>query len=193
MKLPSYKEAASVTIVWKWYKDAEDALLKSKQNILSKIRRGKPLPCEFMFKSQREVTNQFDNSLKELRYATMLGLISAIEAAFRIDFQIRLSGKKDDKISLKFNQLSNKKKRGWSNFGDDILKTWKNIASSDGLEKSIKDLMDILPLRDWLAHGRCWEKRFTQKYDPDTIIIVAEKLIDNLPHNNFFGRKYLSI
>lgn len=193
MKVPiAHKEAAAVNNVWKWHKDAEDGLLKARQIVLSKIKSGKPLPREFMFKSVKEVNDQFGNSLNELRYATMLGLISAIEAAFRIDHQIRLSGKKDDKISRKFYQLSRRKKGEWSKFGDDILKTWKNITSSNELEKTVKYLLDLLPLRDWLAHGRCWERKFTQKYDPDTILLVAERLMRNLPHNNFYGRKYLS-
>jgi len=189
----SYKEAAAVNNVWKWYKDAKSALSESKQNIMEKVRSGKPLPHEFMFKSAKEITDQFSNGMKELRYATMLGLISAIEAAFRIDHQVRLTGKKSDAISRKLYHLSPKKKKGeWSRFGDDILKTWKNITDSRELEKSIKNLMDLLPLRDWLAHGRCWERRFNQNYGPETIHSVAERLMRNLPHNNFFGRKYLS-
>lgn len=189
----SYKHAAAVNNVWKWYRDSESALLDSRQKIIEKVRSGKALPIEFMFKSPKEIADQFSNGMKELKYATMLGLISAIEAAFRIDHQIRLTGKKSDGISRKLYQLSPKKKKGeWSRFGDDILKTWKNITDSRELEKSIKNLMDLLPLRDWLAHGRCWEKRFTQNYDPETIYSIAIRLMRNLPHDNFFGRKYLS-
>jgi hypothetical protein len=100
MKIPiAYKEAAAVNVVWKWYKDSEDALLKSKERILTKIKCGKSLPAEFEFKSLKEVNNQFDQNFKELSYVTMLSLISAIEAAFRIDHQIRLDGKKNDGIS----------------------------------------------------------------------------------------------
>ena len=198
------KEAAVVINVWKWYKDSEDALLKSKQKLLSRVRGGKSLPREFIYKSEREITEQFSQTLKELRYATMLGLISAIEAAFRIDHQIRIDGKKDDEISKKFIRLSQKKKGKWSKFGDDILEAWMNIASNkkshkiwnnmtlvEEFKEIVIRLIGLLHLRDWLAHGRCWERKFTQQYDPDDIIRVAKRLMDNLPIN-FYGRKYLS-
>lgn len=204
----AYKEAAAVNNVWSCYKDAEDALLKYKQVIFSKIRGGKNLPPEFEFKSLTEVSNQFDQDSKELKYATMLGLISAIEATFRIDHQIRLTGQKKDGISRQFirlQQQKQKKKGEWTKFGDDILMTWKEIASKkefigawekrasiDKFKNIVILLNGILDMRDWIAHGRCWKRRSTQKYDPDTIHSVAEELMHNLPHNNFYGRKYLS-
>lgn len=192
MKLPiAYKEAALVVNVWKLYKNSEDALLTSRQTILSKIKGGKKLPQEFMFKTPDEIKGQFGQSLKELKYAAMLGLISAIEAAFRIDHQIRLEGKKKDEISQKFLQLAQEKKSQWSKFGDDILDTWMDLPSNEQFKETIITLKGMLRLRDWLAHGRCWERRFSQQYDPETIHLVAEQLIHNLPHNNFFGRKYL--
>jgi hypothetical protein len=91
--------------------------------------------------------------------------------------------------------LSRKKRKNrgdWTKFGDDILMTWKNIESNGEFKNIVIVLMGMLPLRDWIAHGRCWERRFTQKYNPNTILMVAERLMHNLPHDNFYGRKYLS-
>jgi hypothetical protein len=196
MKVPTaYKEAARVANVWRWYKDVEAALSNLKQNILIRIKERKPLPPEYESKSKEKLNNQFDKNFKELKYATMLSLISAIEAAFRIDYQTRLDRGEDfnNKISQTFLRLSRQKMKGeWTKFGDDILETWKNVAPSDKCKEAVIALKEMLRLRDWLAHGRCWERRYTQKYNPETIIIVAERLMESLPHNNFFGRKYLS-
>jgi hypothetical protein len=191
----AYKEAAAVNSVWRWYKDTESALNESKIDILGKIKRGKRLPPEFEFKSPKEVNNQFDQNFKELKYATMFNLISAIEAAFRIDHQIRLDGTRGDDISREFVRLSQrkqKKKGEWTKFGEDILKTWRNMVSDVECKASINTLNGMLQFRDWLAHGRCWERRSKYKYDPLTILMVADSLTHTLPHNNFYGRKYLS-
>jgi hypothetical protein len=190
----SYNEAATLKNIWKFYKDTKDALNDYRTNILTRIKNEKRLPPEFEFKSPKDVRNQYEKDLKELRYAAMFGLISAIEAAFRIDHKLRSDEEKDDEISRSLKKLSQKKKGGdWTKFGDDILKTWiRSLSISEECKKAVGDLLNILPLRDWLAHGRCGEKKFSQKFDPETILIVAERLIENLPNNNFYGRKYLS-
>lgn len=132
--------------------------------------------------------------------------MSAIEAGFIIDHQFRINGQKQDAISKEFLRLRKKQKRKgeWTKLGDDILTIWKDIASNIKFEKAWRNkasiaifkklvilLMGILDMRDWIAHGRCWERRSTQNYDRDDIYSLAKRLIENLPYNNFYGRQYL--
>jgi hypothetical protein len=94
---------------------------------------------------------------------------------------------------LRLSEQKHKKKGEWTRFGDDILTTWQKLVSTEECENTIINLKGLLHLRDWLAHGRCWKKKFTQPYDPGDIFLVAESLNRNLPRDNFHGSKYLSM
>lgn len=185
-------EPAQVSVIWKWYVDSKASLDETRQSITNKIKKGKTLPSVFAFKTPNEVKQQFERDAKELDYAAMLGLISALEAAFRIDHGDRLTSNKNDIISTKFFEHAKGKHKTRTLFGDNILSTWIKNTTSQDLKATIQTLMNIIPLRDWLAHGRCWPKSFQQPFNPDTILIIAKSLRKYLP-SDFKGHKYLII
>ena len=71
-----------------------------------------------------EVDERLDARLAELEFAAALTVLSAVEAAFRIDYLPRCDLKKKDPISTTFREIY-KKKKDRARLDDDILDAWK--------------------------------------------------------------------
>lgn len=125
----------------------------------------------------KELTKEKALRLKELELNAIFMLLSSVEALFRIDFNIRVNKKLKDELSREFRDIyKNKQKR--ISLNEDILKTWQSNFVS--FESIITKYKETLKYRHWLAHGRYWEPKF-QKYDFDSVYIVADSIISNLP------------
>jgi len=122
-----------------------------------------------------EVDAELGARLAELELASTLTVLSAVEAAFRIDYLLRCDLKKKDPLSMVFRETY-KKKRHWAHLEEDILDVWK--IYTDGSAKLIGDLKGAFKFRHWLAHGRYWVYA-GQKYDYVTIYALAASALNS--------------
>lgn len=116
--------------------------------------------------------------LQELELNTIFMLLSSIEALFRIDFNIRVNRKLKDELSKEFRNIY-KTKQSRISLEEDILNIWQIHFRE--LKHIISEYKSALHYRHWLAHGRYWEPKLGRKYDFDTIYILADNIINNLP------------
>lgn len=116
--------------------------------------------------------------LQELELNAIFMLLSSIEALFRIDFNIRVNQKFKDELSKEFRNIY-KTKQSRVSLEEDILNIWQTHFRE--LKLIISEYKSTLHYRHWLAHGRYWEPKLGRKYDFDSIYILANNIINNLP------------
>jgi hypothetical protein len=105
-------------------------------------------------------------------------LLSALEAAFRIDYLQRSYQRKKDKLSKTFRNL-HQQKGSRASLEENILSVWKEHTSVPA--NLIGDLRGVFKYRHWLAHGRYWTPKLGQKYDYDSIYELAEIVFKSFP------------
>ncbi len=116
--------------------------------------------------------------LQELELNTIFMLLSSIEALFRIDFNIRVNQKFKDELSREFRNIY-KIKQSKISLEEDILNIWQIHFGEFKL--IVSEYKSALHYRHWLTHGRYWEPKLGRKYDFDSIYILADSIINNLP------------
>ncbi|MDX9744668.1 MAG: hypothetical protein RBT59_12675 [Arcobacteraceae bacterium] len=116
--------------------------------------------------------------LQELELNAIFMLLSSIEALFRIDFNIRVDKKLKDALSQEFRSIY-KNKQSRVSLEEDILNVWQNHFVE--LKVAISEYKGALHYRHWLAHGRYWKPNLARKYDFDSVYILADSIINNLP------------
>ncbi len=117
--------------------------------------------------------------IDELNHTSSLSLLSAIEAAFRIDYLQRNYKKRKDPLSRDFRAIYRQKNLRAS-LEEDIFDTWK--ANANGASQIISDLKGAFKYRHWLAHGRYWEPKFGRpRYDYDTVYEMTEIVFNSFP------------
>ncbi len=62
---------------------------------------------------------------------------------------------------------------------DEILNSWKCCSSAS--DKLIGDLKGAFKFRHWLAHGRYWEPKLGQKYDYESVYVLAVTVFSSFP------------
>lgn len=124
-----------------------------------------------------ELDEELAARLAELEFSSVFTVLSAVEAAFRIDYLLRCDLKKKDPISTMFRTIYRKKQER-ARLDDDILGVWK--AHIEGSAKLIGDLRGAFKFRNWLAHGR-YLVHAGQKYDYATIYALADAALDSFP------------
>lgn len=117
--------------------------------------------------------------LAELELTSSLSILSAIEAAFRIDYLQRCYKRKKDSLSRTFRTI-HRSKGSRVSLEDDILDSWRQKSS---MPKSIlNSLKGALKFRHWLAHGRYWEPKFGRdKYDYQSVYELAQTIFESFP------------
>lgn len=116
--------------------------------------------------------------LSENDKSTVLTLLSAVEAAFRIDYLQRSYQRKKDELSKACRELHHQK-GSHASLEEDILSAWKAHTSVPA--NLIGDLWGAFKYRHWLAHGRYWTPKLGQKYDYDSIYELAETVFKSFP------------
>jgi hypothetical protein len=106
---------------------------------------------------------------------TILSLLTAVEAAVRIDFLERIRARKKDALSKHFLELHRRLGRHVE-FEKHILDGWKLCRPAT--KRAIGYFKGAWRLRNWLAHGRYWEPSFGQNYStPDVLQICNAFLV----------------
>lgn len=141
--------------------------------------RAGEFPERFLGYSTTELTIELNERLAEIDLSSSLSLLSAIEAAFRIDYLQRCYRKKKDSLSRNFRDI-HKVKGSKASFDDDILDSWKQNSSAP--KEILGHLKGALKFRHWLAHGRYWEPKLGRtKYDYQSIYQLAQIVFLNFP------------
>ena len=125
-----------------------------------------------------EIRNEMHATLEEHERNSAMNILAALEAAFRVDFLQRCYKRRKDRLSRAFRDI-HKQKRMRISLEDDIFSAWtdnSSVASS-----VLSDLRGAFKYRHWLAHGRYWEPKLGQKYDYQSLYVLAKSVFDNLP------------
>jgi hypothetical protein len=135
-------------------------------------------PGRFVGYKLDEVRDELGDRLAELDRNTTMSLLSAVEAAFRIDYLQRCYQKKKDDVSRQFWDIY-KEKDTRASLEDDIFEVWKNATS--GSSKLIAELRGAFKFRHWLAHGRYWTPKLGQRYDYLSVYPLVLQALSSLP------------
>ena len=136
-------------------------------------------PERFSGYSAAELTFELKERLSELNHTSSLSILSAIEAAFRIDYLQRCYRKKKDPVSRAFREIY-KEKLSKASFERDILYVWKQETNAPN--EIMGQLKGALKYRHWLAHGRYWEPKMGRdKYDFQSIYLLSQMVFSSFP------------
>lgn len=131
----------------------------------------------FAGKTKIELDDQLASVLEENAKLVSMSLLSAIEAAFRIDYLQRCYKRKSDSLSRTFRKI-HQEKGARASLEDDIFDTWK--AHSSVPKQVVYDLKSAFRYRHWLAHGRYWPK-LGRKYDYFSIYTLGQTVLSSFP------------
>ena len=156
--------------VWEWYKVLSTLSLEKKSQRLRELWHNQSVSDpRFFGMSVEEVDRFFD----ELNWLAMLDLLSAAEAAVRINYLNRVYRRWKDSVSRGFRGLY--KTSGNSVRLVEILDIWKELVPA--MKAAIGDFAGALNLRHWLAHGRYWTPKFGRDYSPGDVYDISFNLI----------------
>lgn len=140
---------------------------------------GKDYEKRFTGYTTKDLISELRIRIDELNHTSSLSLLSAIEAAFRIDYLQRNYKKKKDPLSRVFRAIY-KRKNTKASLEEDIFDTWR--ANTNVASQIISNLKGAFKYRHWLAHGRYWEPKFGKtRYDYDTVYEMTEVVFNSFP------------
>jgi len=142
------------------------------------IEESKVIDNNYIGYTRKELIASFQSHLVELEKNICLNILSAIEARFRVDYQIRVKGKYKDNTSKKFREIY-KLKEYKAYLEQDILNTWKQ--ENQNFKNIISEYIGTLKYRHLLAHGRYWTPKLGRNYDIATITLIANRIYANIP------------
>ena len=170
-RVPRSGEHKSIQDVWDWY-EVQSRLSRAKRSeVLADLRADRPVSDPVFATMSIDDVNSF---FGELDYLAMLDLLSAAEAAIRLNFLTRVEKRKKDLVSRRFRQLY--KQKGWRvDLEGDLLATWKRLVPQTA--RAVGDFNGALGLRHWLAHGRYWDPKLGRDYSPEVIYDISHNLL----------------
>ena len=144
-------------------------------------------PERFLGYSITELNFELELRLTEIDITSSLSLLSAIEAAFRIDYLQRCYIRKKDPLSRAFREI-HKLKGSKASLEDDILDSWKQNTSAPKV--ILGHLKGALKFRHWIAHGRYWEPKLGKtKYDYQSVYQLAQLVFLNFPFEGVIAQQ----
>lgn len=120
-----------------------------------------------------EVQTELFTRLSEAEKASILTILSSLEATFRIDYLQRCYLKKKDRLSRAFREI-HQRHASRANLDEEILGAW--ALHSSVLSTLIGDIRGAFKYRHWLAHGRYWVPKLGRKYDYDSVYLLAQRV-----------------
>jgi hypothetical protein len=174
MKRVSFSDAErSIDWIWDWYEFHSKLVASAKVKILEDLASNQ-IASNPTFGGMSP--DEIEEFFQELDYLTELDLLTAVEAALRVDFYERVQDKKKDPLSRNFQglvrRLGNK-----VYLAEHILEAWKKSVPQGA---AISDFKGALNLRDWLAHGRYWKPKLGRDYSPNDIFDICSNLLQTV-------------
>lgn len=121
-----------------------------------------------------EVGRKLELRLSESDARSAFAALTALEARFRTDFDMRCRKRLKDRLSGYFREVE-KTRKAWVRLDEDILEGWKRHTNVSA--KDISALRGAFNFRHWFAHGRYYPPRFGRKYDFDYVYLMADTII----------------
>ena len=137
--------------------------------------------ARFFDSTPQALTEELKQRIEETNLRSILVTLAALEASFRIDYEIRCSKRLKDPLSRAFRSIYRHHKQHVS-LDEDIFETWK--AKTPTSKKLIGDLRTAFKLRHWLAHGRYGQLRLGRVFDFDSIYDLAISVTEQLSETN---------
>jgi uncharacterized protein YutE (UPF0331/DUF86 family) len=132
----------------------------------------------FAEKSKEELQYKLNEVSEENELLISMSLLSALEAAFRIDYLQRCYKKKKDSLSRAFQQI-HQQKGNRASLEDDIFDAWKQHTNVPN--HLVSELKGAFKYRHWLAHGRYWEPKLGRKYDYFSVYTLGQTVVSSFP------------
>ncbi len=125
------------------------------------------------FCTNTEVEDELSRQLAEVDLTSALNVMSATEAALRVDYLDRAYRRGKDRLSRTMRDVYQAKAEKAS-LEDDIIAAW--TATGIMTNQLAGDLKLAYRYRHWLAHGRYWTLKLGRKYDFFSLYVVAEQV-----------------
>lgn len=163
--------------VFSWY-ELQLLLLNEEDRRLPQLLSSDLIPERYRDESIDELRKQFASARKHLQYAAMLHLLTTTEALLRLAFEDLSKRKIKPAISRRFRRIG--RERGEKiRLEEDILNTW--IEEYPETARSIREFKGVVPLRDWLAHGRYWNPKIGRPgYDVRDVFDIASEMLSRM-------------
>jgi len=133
--------------------------------------------ARFFDSTPQALTEELKQRIEETDLRSILVTLAALEASFRIDYEIRCSRRLKDPLSRAFRSMHREHKQHVS-LDEHIFEAWK--TQNPASRKLIGDLRTAFRLRHWLAHGRYGQLRLGRAFDFDSIYDLAVTVIEQL-------------
>jgi len=114
--------------------------------------------------------------IEETDLRSSFATLAAVEAALRIDYRLRATQRRKDPLSRAFRVIY-RAKREKVRFDEDLLDLW--VEHHPDLRRLVGELRAALHFRNWLAHGRSWERPAHGRFDFVSIYNLADLMLRN--------------
>jgi hypothetical protein len=165
--------------VFSWY-ELQLILLNEEDRRLPQLLSGATTPERYRDESLEELREQFSSARKHLLYAAMLHLLTTTEALLRLAFDDLSKRQTKPAIFRRFRKIE--RERGKKiRLEEDILNTWTEVYPETA--RSIREFKGVVPLRDWLAHGRWWNPKLGRPvYEVGDVFDIASEMLNRMEH-----------
>jgi len=164
-------EGQDLAEIAEYHNDASDGLRLLYQGFVDSASG------RFIGYSPAEVHSFLLDRLQETDIRSCLALLTALEAAFRIDYLDRVQKKRKDSLSRYFRSLY-KQRAERASLEEDLLGGW--VKYHPNFRAAISEFKGALKFRNWIAHGRYWQPKLGRKYDFSDLYILATVLLEAL-------------
>jgi len=132
--------------------------------------------------TEREFHQWLSSPADETELRSCFTILAALEAALRIDFQLRVKRRARDSLSREFRAIY-KSRQERARFDEDLLASW--VRHYPSLTRLVRELRGALRFRHWLAHGRYWKRPAHGRFDDLSMSALAELSFAQFPllHN----------
>lgn len=166
----------NLTEVFRWY-ELQLLLLNEEDRRLPQLLSSGLIPERYRDESLDELRSNFALARKHLRYAAMLHLLTTAEALLRLAFD-DLSKRQTKPRIFRFRKIE--RERGEKiRLEEDILNTWIEVYPTTA--RPIQEFKGVVPLRDWLAHGRYWNPKLGRPtYEVGDVFDITSEMFDSM-------------
>jgi hypothetical protein len=163
--------------VFRWY-ELQLLLLNEEDRRMPQLLLGDSIPERYRDQSLGELRDWFASARRHLLYAAMLHLLTTTEALLRLAFEDLSKRQTKPAIFRRFRKIE--RERGKKiRLEEDILDTWIEVYQETA--RSIREFKGVVPLRDWLAHGRWWNPKIGRPvYEVGDVFDVASEMLNRM-------------
>lgn len=136
------------------------------------------LPPKYVGYTYAEFEKEYQERLHEHEIRSILAILSATEALFRIDYLQRCYKKRKDDLSRYFRSI-HKVDGSRVSFEEKILDGWKEYSTAD--PQLIGELRSAFKFRHWVAHGRYWSPKLGRKFDYKDVSHLIDLIASSFP------------